>query len=180
VKQHKGLWRQNSLHWLKIAIQLHPVTESCIICSSRSRRPVRKLLDTPSCDSTIRHIFSRCQPQGSPYKTAHRLGNGTSKGIRPSTMCVKIYWGNGGVAPRILNLGTRLRRVVRLTPRGKQPQYLLDKRLGGPQSRSERGGEEKNFYYCLHNIKYRSFKIHNLYLKCFDVVHKNYKQNFWM
>jgi hypothetical protein len=33
----------------KIAIQLHPVAESCTICSSRSRRPVRKLLDTLSC-----------------------------------------------------------------------------------------------------------------------------------
>jgi len=32
----------------KIAIQLHLVLESCIICSSRPRRPVRKLLDTPS------------------------------------------------------------------------------------------------------------------------------------
>jgi len=27
----------------KIAIQLHLVAESCTICSSRSRRPVRKL-----------------------------------------------------------------------------------------------------------------------------------------
>jgi hypothetical protein len=32
----------------KIAVQLHLVTESCIICSYRSRRPVRKLLGTPS------------------------------------------------------------------------------------------------------------------------------------
>jgi len=32
----------------KIAIQLHLVAENCTICSSRSRRPVRKLLDTPS------------------------------------------------------------------------------------------------------------------------------------
>jgi hypothetical protein len=32
----------------KIATQLHLVAESCTICSSRSRRPVRKLLDTPS------------------------------------------------------------------------------------------------------------------------------------
>jgi hypothetical protein len=31
----------------KIAIQLHLVAESFTICSSRSRRPVRKLLDTP-------------------------------------------------------------------------------------------------------------------------------------
>jgi homospermidine synthase len=33
----------------KIAIQLYLVAESRTICSSRSRRPVRKLLDTPSC-----------------------------------------------------------------------------------------------------------------------------------
>jgi hypothetical protein len=31
-----------------------------------------------------------------------------------------------------------------LYPRGKSPWYLLHKRLGGPQSRSGRGGEEKN------------------------------------
>jgi hypothetical protein len=30
----------------KIAVQLHLVGESCTICSSRSKRPVRKLLDT--------------------------------------------------------------------------------------------------------------------------------------
>jgi hypothetical protein len=35
----------------KIAIQLHLVVESCNICSSRCRRPVRILLDTPSCVS---------------------------------------------------------------------------------------------------------------------------------
>jgi len=33
----------------KIAIQLHLVAECCAICNSRSRRPVRKLLDTPLC-----------------------------------------------------------------------------------------------------------------------------------
>jgi len=32
----------------KIAIQLQLVVESCNICSSRSRRPVQKLLDTHS------------------------------------------------------------------------------------------------------------------------------------
>jgi hypothetical protein len=39
--------------------------------------------------------------------------------------------------------------VVSFTPRplyhqGKRPWYPLDRRLGGPQSRSGRGGEEKN------------------------------------
>jgi hypothetical protein len=37
----------------KAAIQLHLVAESCTICSSRSRRPVRKLLDTPFYASII-------------------------------------------------------------------------------------------------------------------------------
>jgi hypothetical protein len=32
----------------KIAIQLHIVAENCTSCSSFSRRPVRKLMDTPS------------------------------------------------------------------------------------------------------------------------------------
>jgi hypothetical protein len=29
-------------------------------------------------------------------------------------------------------------------PPGKEPQFPLDRRLGGPKSRSGRGGEEKN------------------------------------
>jgi len=57
--------------------------------------------------------------------------------------------GSGGIAPRILELGSRLRWVVSFTPRplytqGKSLWYLLDRRLGGPQSLSGRGGEEKN------------------------------------
>jgi hypothetical protein len=47
------------------------------------------------------------------------------------------------------DLGTRWRRVVSFTPRppypqGNSPRYPLDRRLGGPQIRSGRGGEEKN------------------------------------
>jgi hypothetical protein len=57
--------------------------------------------------------------------------------------------GCGCIAPRILELGTRWRSVVSfipppLYPQGKSSWYPLDTRLGGPQSRSERGGEEKN------------------------------------
>jgi hypothetical protein len=57
--------------------------------------------------------------------------------------------GNGCIAPCILYLGTRWRWVVSFTPRplypkGKSLSYPLDRRLGGPQSRSGRGGEEKN------------------------------------
>jgi hypothetical protein len=60
----------------------------------------------------------------------------------------KTYW-SGGIVPRILDLGTRRRRVVSFTlrplyPRENSPQYPLDRRLGVPQSLSFRGGEYKN------------------------------------
>jgi hypothetical protein len=56
---------------------------------------------------------------------------------------MKPYWGSGGIAPRILGLGTRWRWRVSFTPRplypkGKSPWYPLDRSL------SEHGGEEKN------------------------------------
>jgi hypothetical protein len=52
------------------------------------------------------------------------------------------------VDPRFLDLGISWRLVVRFTPRPlyprrKSPLYLLDRRLGGPQNRSGRRGEEK-------------------------------------
>jgi hypothetical protein len=62
---------------------------------------------------------------------------------------MKAYRVNGGIAPRILDLGTRWRSVLSFTPRlfypqGKIPWYPLDRRLGGLQGWSGRGGEEKN------------------------------------
>jgi hypothetical protein len=62
---------------------------------------------------------------------------------------MKAYWGVEELAPRILDLGTRLRRVVSFTPRpvysqGKSPYYQLVRRLGGPKSRSGRGCEDRN------------------------------------
>jgi hypothetical protein len=62
---------------------------------------------------------------------------------------MKAYWESGSLAARILDLGTRWKWVVSFTPRplysqGKSPCYPLDRRLGGPQNRSGRGGEDKN------------------------------------
>jgi hypothetical protein len=62
---------------------------------------------------------------------------------------MKAYRMSGDIAPSILDLGSRWRSVVSFTPRplypqGKSPWYPLDKKLGGPQSRSGGGGEEKN------------------------------------
>jgi hypothetical protein len=53
---------------------------------------------------------------------------------------MKAYWGSGGIAQRILDLGTR---------RGgewsaSRPWYALDRRLGGPRSRSGHGDEDEN------------------------------------
>jgi hypothetical protein len=45
----KGYGCKNGRVTHKIAIQLHLLAESCTICSSRSRWPVRKFLYTPSC-----------------------------------------------------------------------------------------------------------------------------------
>jgi hypothetical protein len=62
---------------------------------------------------------------------------------------MKAYWGSGCIAPRNLDLGTRWRWVVSFTTQplylqGKSPWYPFDRRLGGPQSRSGRGGEEES------------------------------------
>jgi hypothetical protein len=57
----------------------------------------------------------------------------------------KRHWRSGGIAPDILDLGTRWRWVVSFTtrplyPQGKSPRYPL----GGLQGRCGRGGENKN------------------------------------
>jgi len=56
-------------------------------------------------------------------------------------------WGSGGTAPCILNptLNGGKWSVSRpgLCPKGNSPRCPLDKRLGGPQSQSGRGGEQK-------------------------------------
>jgi hypothetical protein len=50
---------------------------------------------------------------------------------------MKVYWGSAGIAPG------------RFTIKEKSPWYILDRRLGGPQSRPGHGGEEKNFQVLL-------------------------------
>jgi hypothetical protein len=83
----------------KIAMQLHLVAESC---TSRSRRPVRELLDTPSY---ISHNYSRndvCL-----HVSAYIRGKVKVKGkvvpVRFLTEhhAMKAYWWSGGIAPRI-------------------------------------------------------------------------------
>jgi hypothetical protein len=65
---------------------------------------------------------------------------------------MKAYWGSGDIAPRILHLSTRWKRVISFTtllicppPQGNNPWYPLDRGLGRPQNRSGHSGKEKNF-----------------------------------
>jgi len=58
------------------------------------------------------------------------------------------YRGSGGIALRILNLGTRLglwsaSLLRRFTFGVRGPTYLLEKRLNGAWNQSGRGGEQK-------------------------------------
>jgi hypothetical protein len=62
---------------------------------------------------------------------------------------MKMYWWSGSIVPYILDLGTIWTWVVSFMPRplyphGNSPWYHLDRRLGGPQSRSGRDGGGKN------------------------------------
>jgi hypothetical protein len=62
---------------------------------------------------------------------------------------MKTYWGSEGIAPRILwhrhwmEVSGQFHASAALL-QGKSPWYPLDRRLGESQSRSGRGGEEKN------------------------------------
>jgi hypothetical protein len=63
--------------------------------------------------------------------------------------CHENILGSGGIVPHILDLSPKWRWVVSFTswplyPQGNNPLYPLDRRLGGPQSHSGHGGEEKN------------------------------------
>jgi hypothetical protein len=55
----------------KITTQLHLVAESFTICSSRSRRPVRKLLDTPTYTEK-RVVESWCNVESAPPDSGSR------------------------------------------------------------------------------------------------------------
>jgi hypothetical protein len=61
---------------------------------------------------------------------------------------MKAYWGMELQLHAFFGFVTRWRYIVTFTPQplyphGKSPSYPLDRRLGGPQSRSRCGGEEK-------------------------------------
>jgi hypothetical protein len=57
----------------KIAIQLHLMAEIRTICSSRARRPVRKLMDTPSYVCVRLYAYSESStPPPPPFSSSYR------------------------------------------------------------------------------------------------------------
>jgi len=96
------------------------------------------------------------------YITLLRL---KSKGIPLYTM--KAYRGSGAISPLILNLSTRCRWMVDLTPQllypcWKKPLYTLKGRLGGPQNLSVCFGEYEIQCWAL-----CSLQRHDIYTKFF-------------
>jgi hypothetical protein len=101
---------------------------------------------------------SGAQDQTSLWKcgTVHIFGN-YSKKVKLSLCltnwapCHEGVWGSGCIEPHFLYLGTIWRWVVSFThrplyPREKSYQCPLDRRLGGPQSRSGRRWENSWHY----------------------------------
>jgi hypothetical protein len=74
-------------------------------------------------------------------KTALFKCKAAPRGYRFKHYAMKTYWGSGCIDPCFLDLGTSWRCIISLKPRplyrpGNSCPYSLDRRLGGPQSRS--------------------------------------------
>jgi hypothetical protein len=125
------------------------------------KNPANKLSSTKTSDSnSTRHWITKDSKETSfPIKVGKVKQiipeNGIIISISPGKVvpvlhhAMKVYWGSRGTVLRILDLGTRWGWVVSfmpwpLYPQGKNPWYPLHRRLGGSQSWSGCGGEEKN------------------------------------
>jgi hypothetical protein len=102
-----------------IAIHLYLVAESCTICSSRSRQPVRKLLDTPSCITSHVTLFhTSCRLYITLHYIicciSHMIWNESKSKICLCFIITKHH--------ALFDLGTRWRWVVSFTPRPLYPR----------------------------------------------------------
>jgi hypothetical protein len=116
----------------------------------------------PEGTSSAGSLCCRCWQLYSP-----RILLWSEQGYRRICPCAQLTttpWrrvGEWRYSSNILHLGTKWRRVASFTPRpfyprGNGPRYPLDRRLGGPKSRSGRCGVEKDLLP-LPGIEPRSF-----------------------
>jgi hypothetical protein len=101
-----------------------------------------------SCLSCARNFIE------GPWNSARRSHCRRPTECKKMSLCLTNYalchegvWGSGRIDPFFHDLGNSCMWVVSfmsrpLFPRGKKPQYPLDTRFGGPQSRSGQRGEE--------------------------------------
>jgi hypothetical protein len=97
----------------KIAIQLHLVAESCTICSSRSTRPVRKLLDTPSYiqrkrereGDTHTHTHTHTIRSSAPRLPAAFSISVTARSSSEADICVCVTCLSAGTVPISRSVG---------------------------------------------------------------------------
>jgi hypothetical protein len=84
----------------KIATQLHLVAESCNICSSRSRQPIWKVLDTPSYVICLVLCVSRIRPSG---LLRFRISSATMNPFRcfGRTLWTGSWGGSVSIGPRL-------------------------------------------------------------------------------
>jgi hypothetical protein len=120
----------------KIAIQLHLMAESCTICSSRSRRPVRKLLDTPSywlSSSGVLWFDSRRGLGILLFTTASRMALGPTQ--------PPIQW-----VPGSLSLGVKRpgREAYHSPPSSAEVKEWVELYIHSPNTPSWRGAQMKH------------------------------------
>jgi hypothetical protein len=133
----------------------YPATGSVVINVESPGSTTRELSRNSTVDS-YNYSHHITQHTGMSYFfvyryfiNTHNIGNCFIWEVKKVTLslwltmyhAMNTYWGSGCIAPFILDFGTRWRWMVSFRPR---PFYSQGKRLGGPQNRSERDGEEKN------------------------------------
>jgi hypothetical protein len=79
-----------------------------------------------------------------PFPTHIRNALGSNLGPKASYPTIFVIFLHAFFTWGEMRWGGQLHAPAALPPRKEPPWCPLDRRLGGPQSRSERGGEEKN------------------------------------
>jgi hypothetical protein len=154
VKSNANVCNQTDWHRKLNFLSSHRITFAFILGVSVRNRNNRKTgdYDLLDCDAEYvewsdqfhRHeILKSHSGEVGKVKLSHFLIN---EALRHEDV-----WGSGCIDPRFLDLGTSWRWLVRFTsrslyPRGKSPRYPLDRRLGGPQSRSGHDVEKRKFF----------------------------------
>jgi len=80
----------------RIAIKLHLLAESCTICSSRSRLPVRKLLYTPSYNRVYQRV-SEILNYRITITDIQPVSEKSDCNLAPSNNGTSLFWNNSDI-----------------------------------------------------------------------------------